>query len=99
MAKLEIELLPEEQARLRAEADREGLPLADWARHRLLAAEPFLNDTLRAAREAVYDPDARPIWEIIAELDAIEIPAEDRARIPHYGSINYKYYGTSTFAR
>jgi hypothetical protein len=98
MATLEIELLPEEQARLRAEADRECLPLADWARHRLLASEPSLEEILRAAREATYDSTAKPIWEIAAEIGG-RIPPEEKARMPHDGSINFKHYGTAKFAR
>ena len=92
MATLEIELQPQEHARLNAEAKREGLPLADWARHRLMASGPTLDESLRSAREAVFDPTAKPIWEIIDELDAVEVPDEDRARVPHDGSINYKHY-------
>ena len=40
MAKLEIELTPEEEARLRHVAQGEHLPLADWARRRLLGPAP-----------------------------------------------------------
>lgn len=92
METLTIELQPEEQARLQREAANEGLPLEDLVRRRLLSTGPSFAESIRAAREAVYDPTAKPLWEIIAELDAVEIPAEDRARIPHDGSINYKHY-------
>jgi hypothetical protein len=92
MAILEIELQPSEQARLQQEAQTEGLLLEELIRHRLLSKEPSFAESLRAAREAVYDPNAKPLWEIIAELDAVEVPAEEKARMPHDGSINYKHY-------
>ena len=92
MAILEIELQPDEQAKLEQEAQNEGLLLKELIRQRLLSTEPSFTESLRAARAAVYDPSARPLWEIVAELDAIEIPAEERARLPHDGSINYKHY-------
>lgn len=37
------------------------------------------------------EPDTRPLWEIIAELGE-QIPAEERPRVPHDGSKNYKHY-------
>ena len=40
MARLEIELTPEEEERLRHEAQGECLPLTDWARRRLLGPMP-----------------------------------------------------------
>lgn len=89
MATLEIELQPDEQARLQKEAETEGLGLEDWARRRLL--DPVLPGVSDPA-PANDAPAAKPLWEIIAELDAVEIPAEDRARVPHDGSINYKHY-------
>lgn len=94
MAILEIELQPEEQARLQQEAESEGLSMKDWVRRRLTGAKPGspIAKARLAIQEAKPDPAAKPLWEIIAELDAIEIPAEERARIPHDGSINYKHY-------
>ena len=35
--------------------------------------------------------DDRPIWEIILESGQ-EIPAEERAAVPHDGAQNYKHY-------
>jgi hypothetical protein len=37
------------------------------------------------------DFDPRPIWEIAADLGAA-IPEEDRAKVPHDSSVNYKHY-------
>ncbi len=93
MAILEIELQPEEQARLQQEAQSEGLSMQEWARRRLMGPKPSrsLAETLQAIRDAKYDPTAKPIWEIAAEIGA-EIPAEEKARMPHDGSINYKHY-------
>ncbi len=93
MATLEIELQPDEQARLQQEAKSEGLGLEDWARRRLTEARPSVSlvETLQAIRDAKYDPTAKPIWETAAEIGA-EIPAEEKARVPHDGSINYKHY-------
>ena len=93
MAILEIELQPDEQARLEQEAHREGLSMQDWARRRLTAVQP--NSGLgkySLSQDAAQSTAAKPLWEIIAELDAIDIPAEERARMPHDGSINYKHY-------
>jgi len=89
MATLEIELQPDEQARLQQEAETEGLGLEDWARRRLL--DPVLLG-ISAPAPGNDVPAAKPLWEIIAELDSVQIPAEDRARVPHDGSINYKHY-------
>ncbi len=91
MAILEIELQPHEQAKLEQEAQSEGLPLKELIRQRLLSTEPSLAESLQAARDAVYDPNAHPIWEIAAEISA-RIPPEEKARMPHDGSINYKHY-------
>ncbi len=77
MAILEIELRPDEQARLQQEADSEGLSMQDWVRRRLTGAKPSrtLAEILEAMRVKEYDPTAKPIWEIAAEIGA-EIPAE-----------------------
>ena len=91
MATLEIELQPEEQARLQQAAADEGLSLEELVRRRLLSTGPSFAESIRAARNAVYDPTAKPIWEIAAEIGA-RIPPEEKARMPHDGSINYKHY-------
>lgn len=94
MAILEIELQPAEQARLEQEAQREGLSVQDWVRLRLAgdkSALPFV-EAGQAVGEADTDPEAKPLWKIIADLDAIAVPAADRASVPHDGSINYKHY-------
>ena len=43
------------------------------------------------AAASVSEEDTRPIWEIAAELGE-QIPAEERARVPHDGSKNYKHH-------
>ncbi len=41
MAKLEIDLAPDEQAQLERQAEQAGLPISDWARQMLLGqSEP-----------------------------------------------------------
>src|SRR5690349_21208524 len=90
MAKLEIELSAEEAAHLQQEAQKAGLPFAEFARHRLLSPESASNGE-KTPDAAAYDPSARPIWEIAAELGA-QIPAEERAQLPRDLSINYKHY-------
>ena len=94
MAILEIELQPAEQTRLEQEAQREGLSVQDWVRQRLAGdkAAPPSVQAGQAVGEAGADPEAKPLWKIIADLDAIPVPAADRASVPHDGSINYKHY-------
>ena len=56
MAKLEIELTPEEERRLTRQAEGERLPLADWVRRRLLGAD--LSVTFTTDDGEVYEiPD------------------------------------------
>ncbi|HSN89294.1 MAG TPA: hypothetical protein VL025_21185 [Thermoanaerobaculia bacterium] len=38
-----------------------------------------------------YDPEARPIWEIVAEIGAA-VPEEVWARVPEDLSINFRHY-------
>ncbi len=93
MAILEIELQPDEQAKLEQEAQTEGLSVQDWIRRRLTSAKPqqTFAEVKQAINNAKHDPAVKPFWEIAAELSA-EIPAEEKARMPHDGSINYKHY-------
>ncbi len=92
MAILEIELQPAEQARLEQEAQREGLSVQDWVRLRLAGdkSAPPSVESVQAGTDT--DPEAKPLWQIIADLDAIPVPAADRASVPHDGSMNYKHY-------
>ncbi len=94
MAILEIELQPAEQARLEQEAQRTGLSVQDWVRQRLAGdkSAPPSVQAGQATEEAGADQEAKPLWKIIAALDAIPVAAADRASVPHDGSINYKHY-------
>lgn len=44
MAKLEIELAPEEQIQIRQEAERARLTVEDWVRQQLLRKPAFITD-------------------------------------------------------
>lgn len=92
MAILEIELQPAEQARLEQEAQREGLSVQDWVRQRLAGDKSALPSVEAGQAVGDTDPEAKPLWKIIADLDAIPVPVADRASVPHDGSINYKHY-------
>jgi type I restriction enzyme S subunit len=48
---------------------------------------------VQAVKEFSYDPDARPIWEIVREIGA-EIPDEEWAKVPTDLSKNFDYYQT-----
>ena len=50
-----------------------------------------LEETRQNVRETAFDAEAKPIWEIAAEISK-RIPPEEKARMPHDGSINYKHY-------
>lgn len=41
--------------------------------------------------EPAFDPNARPIWEVIDELSR-EIPEEEWAKIPSDASVNLEHY-------
>ena len=79
MARLEIELRPEEEQQLAQEARREGLSLPDYARRQLFQGL------------ALAPAPAMPLWKRAAALGAA-IPAQERASLPHDGSINYEHY-------
>jgi len=80
MATLEIEIRPEEERKLAQDAEREGLSLAEYARRQLL--QPSSPSHYAAAT---------PIWTQAAEIGA-GIPADQRIKLPHDGSVNYKHY-------
>ncbi len=67
--------------------------MQEWVRRRLMGPKPSrtLAEIIQAIHEAKYDPTAKPIWEVAAEIGA-QIPAEEKARMPHDGSINYKHW-------
>lgn len=80
MAILEIEMRPEEERRLAQDAEREGLSLVEYARRQLFQLP--LSDGSHSAT---------PIWKQAAGIGK-RIPADQRAKVPHDGSVNYKHY-------
>ena len=73
MAKLEIDLAPEEQTQLEQKAQRAGLPVREWVRHRLLDNPPI----------PIPTPPVTPIVTFTTDDgEVIEIPdlPEDVAR-------------------
>lgn len=84
MAKLEIELTVEEETRLRREAQNERLPLADWARRRLLGPAPVTFTTDDGEVYEIPDlPDNLGRATAIASAQTLskfwEAPTEDAA--------------------
>jgi hypothetical protein len=45
----------------------------------------------KAATNRKFDPSARPIWEIFAEISG-QISSEDWQQVPADASINYRHY-------
>lgn len=77
-----LTLSPEAEAHLAAVAARRGL-LPSAALDQILAEA-------RARTEAALAP-ATPIWKRAAALGAA-VSAEERANLPHDGSVNYEHY-------
>ena len=82
---LTLELPPEKEAVLRAQAQARGLTVQEWL---LRLAEQFgpclVSDEGR-------NEDARPIWEIIAEAGR-DVPREDLAALPKDGASQVDHY-------
>ncbi len=76
-----LTLSPEAEAHLTAVAARRGLPPS-------AALDQILTEA-RARAEATAP--ATPIWKRAAALGAA-VPAEERANLPHDGSVNYEHY-------
>jgi hypothetical protein len=83
MAKLEIEVQPEEEVRLQNLARDQGLTLDDYLRQALLSAGDAANSS--------HTSDKEPIWKKAIAL-GLSIPAEDRLAVPLDGARNYKKY-------
>ena len=75
MAKLEIELTAEEEARISRRANEQGLPLEDYARQCLLGNEAITQK--------------RQIWEIMAER--APVPDAEAAKVPDDLSVHYRH--------
>ena len=73
MAKLEIDLAPDEQTQLEHQAEQAGLPLSDWARQMLLALPRLAATTITTSDGEVY-----AIPDLPADLGrAVSLAAED----------------------
>jgi len=66
MAKLEIDLWPEEQALLERQARRAGLPVRDWVRRRLLEtpSETPIRETPSETAPVTFTTDDGEVYEI-----------------------------------
>lgn len=73
MAKLEIDLAPDEQAQLERQAEQAGLPITDWARQTLLALPRLAPATITTSDGEVY-----AIPDLPADLGrAVSFASED----------------------
>ena len=84
---LVIDLPPEKEATLKAQAQAAGLSVEEYALKTLssaLASEP----TSPSAQDSADD---RPIWEAIVENMA-DIPAEDMEKAPRDGAAQVDHY-------
>ena len=90
MAKLEIDLQPEEESRLEKQAAAEGLSLRDYVLKRLRTDEKPVSamDLLEAHRP---NPNAKSLEEMAAEF-AAGVSDEDWAKLPADSSIRYRDY-------
>ena len=85
MAKLEIDMQPEEEVRLQNLARERGLALGEYVRQALLDLGRSDSTELSVASER------EPIWKKAARI-ASTIPQEDRSLAPKDGSQNYRKY-------
>ncbi len=67
MAKLEIEMTPEEQARLQDKARHAGLPVQEWVKQRLFVEPP---EDLALATRLAGEATLRRIWDTPEEDEA-----------------------------
>jgi hypothetical protein len=88
MASLTIEVTPEMEDHLRAEAEKRGMSLETYA-------QTVLADQLADAPEPPSAPEIEttitPIWEVITELMQ-DIPEEELQRLPPDLSENLDHY-------
>lgn len=80
-AHMTLTLSSEAEGHLAAVAARRGLPPSD-------ALDQILAEARARAEAAAL---AMPIWKRAAALGAA-VPAEERANLPHDGSVNYAHY-------
>jgi hypothetical protein len=82
---LTIELSPEKEAALKAQAHARGLTVEQWL---LQLAEQSGASLLPPESQ---DVDARPVWEIIVD-NMKKVPAEDAAAFPRDGASQIDHY-------
>ena len=80
-----IELSPEKEAALKAQAQARGLTVEQWL---LKLAEQA--GSLLLLKEQT-SPDSRPIWEIIVD-NMKDVPPEDLAGLPKDGASQVDHY-------
>jgi hypothetical protein len=79
---LNLELSPEREAALRAQAQARGLSIEQWLVQ--------LGEQSGPAPHTPED-DARPVWEIIAETMK-QVPPEEFAKLPRDGASEHDHY-------
>jgi hypothetical protein len=80
-----LELSPEREAALRAQAQARGLSIEQWL---LQLAEQSGPSPLQSEERR---RDARPIWEVIAD-SMKDVPADDLAALPKDGASQIDHY-------
>jgi hypothetical protein len=82
---LKLDLSPEREAALRAQAQARGLSIEQWL---LQLAEQSVPSPLQSEERR---RDARPIWEVIADRMK-DVPADDLAALPKDGASQVDHY-------
>ncbi len=78
-----IELSPERESALRAQAEAHGLTLERWL---VRLADQHAEEALGA-----NETESRPIWEVIAD-SMKDVPAEDLESLPRDGASQLDHY-------
>ena len=81
-----LELSPEREAALKAQAQEHGLSVEQWLLH---LADQYSPDRPRPV--STEDQDQRPIWEVIAD-SMKNVPPEDLALLPKDGASQIDHY-------
>ena len=81
-----LELPPEREASLKAQAQAHGLSIEQWF---LYLADQYSPD--RPPPVSIEDQDQHPIWEVIAE-NMKNVPLEDLALLPKDGASQIDHY-------
>ena len=81
-----LELPPEREAALKAQAQAHGLSIEQWFLH---LADLYSPD--HPPPVSIEDQDRRPIWEVIAE-NMTNVPLEDLALLPKDGASQIDHY-------